>query len=431
MSYENAEIIERENDAILVVDRPSNTWFESYSGVGTNRRAKRVAMVLPDAETARNFLACEKEGVNAQSVTTRRNRTFDPVPSRLRGCIVLYHRYADRDDDGVLKAAFPPPPGIEVSFRWDARAQLYHLQAVTERNGALTTRTVALDPLDRDFAGIVSKTYARFLKTSPAPTQKPGIRCGKHVAAMISMLDDPAAAQYRHWLEGVRRLGLHDRSAADRLVIPGQQFGKDIRSLMLEPVHGRDEVVGTIAYAGGHSISPRRIVIAAQLPETAVHALPGRTADEVIGIPLLADVRIVKASPARSGTVKGTLEYDIEYPLVLMPEPDGTGTDDDKARKLLEANYADVSFDGTLTRTISRLSPGWLLHLVRTLRLGGVDGVDTGYLGDTDVTRMVLLGRRIQPHTPKEVSLHTLWRPGHARRREASIAGGAPPAPNL
>lgn len=418
MPYENVEIIERPQDVIVVMDRPNGgSWFEMYSGIQPSRsRATRLAIVFATRKRADAFLENEaKRHENAQYVTVQRSQSFQSPPARLRGCVMLHDRYVRLNDDAVLKRRYPVPDGIDVSFRWEAKEQVYRLEARTERNGALTTRTVTLPSDAKDFGERVAAAYARFKRTSPAPVMPSGVKCGTHLAGLLIRLDRPAAAEYAHWLARVRKLPLHERSDAGPLLLPGAPLDATMASIRLDAVKGRDEITGKVTYKGANAIMPGHVIIADELPATVLEALRGRTADVLWGSSDHSEIVIGRRVEDAVGTnMKKMPRYEISYPLVPAPDVDGVDGDDARAERVLERNYVDHSFERTLTRSLTALAPTWLLHLLRTLHLAavnGMDGVDAGYIPGCEAERLVLEnGKHIKTHVQARDGLNTLWR---------------------
>jgi hypothetical protein len=421
MAYENTEIIEREHDAILLMDRPTtNSWYEMYSGIPRTRsKAKRLAIMFPTRARAEAYLANEgQEYHNAAHVSVMRRHSFAAAPSRLRGYVMLYDRYSKVDDDAALKARHPVPDGIDVEYRWDAKDQVYRLVAKTERNGVYTTRTVVLHPADKDFADQIAAAYRRFVRTSPAPVNEPGVRCGIHVAKLLSRLERPAAAAYRTWLAKVRSLPLHDRPDAGRLVLPGSPLGDAIESVTLETVRGRDEISARILYKKGNAVTGSRLRIASRMPTTIVHAINGRAASALWGAAELSDVTVGKhRSTARTKEDGEIHEYEVSYRTVPAPDIAGVAGDEDRAEKVLDRNYAEYAFERTLSASFEGLPPTWLLHLVRSLRLSGADGVDVSFVTAAQVARLRLDGKTIRAESQETLALGTLWK--MERRRAA------------
>lgn len=414
MAFANARIIEAAGYSTVVMDRPTTNLLYYYSGLSSKASDAwtELALVCSSRSKAEEVLASDNEIGVGHNFSSRRGRSFPGAAGALKGRAVLYDRYGAFDDDAGIKRTHRPPEGIEVRFRWDGSEQMYRMDAYTEKNGLLVTRTVVLGGGPKEFAADVEKAYARFVRTSPAPKGPRGIRCGTHVADIIRRLEVPASNQLKAWVKTLEATPLHERATVPELILPGWPLDRTIQSVTLRGTRGRDEIDASISYKEGNSVGSACVSIQAELPETVKASLTGQGADRLWGASELSGLRIGRHVQSRDIAGKAPIHtYETTVEMVPMPPPGNIAADEAKALATLRKNYASYTFDKVLETTFGAMPPSWTLHVLRELRVDHRHSVDLGYIPGVEAVRirMNMQNKHVSIEESATARFGTLW----------------------
>lgn len=371
MELKNARIIDVEGWNVIIADRPQAVLLNYYSGLSQVQGDWReIAIVCATAERAQKILKTKSDAEIGMAFTTARSQAFPGVAKALKGRGVIYERNVDVDDDSGIKETYPPPDGIEVRFRWSPKELVHRVDAFTEKNGVIVTRTAVLSPGPRAFEDDLKKAYARFLRTCPAPRGERAMKCGAHLAHVIARLDAPAAAQFHKWMEGLKARSIHDRGNHPNFEITGLAIDPNLQAVTIMGVRGKNEIEGCLRYSNGHQAHRTTMTLRTDIPETIIAALGGRTVSDAIDARELSHARFVRHLQTRpAGKEPTSHDFKIEFPMVTVPIPEGAKGDDDAALRRLRRNYADYTMDQALRGTFMAMPPTWMLHILRTLRV--------------------------------------------------------------
>lgn len=408
MGFQNLRMMRRDGYTILLADLMPYSLF-SY-GIGFNCRAamerqtppRGIAFVFTCEKRADKAFRANSEDAMRHEMTHARRTSHPDMTELLAGWEVFHERNVDHDDDTAIKIKHPVPDGIDVHFRWSPKEQTYRLDAYTEKNGNLITRTVVLPSAPREMAEKIRQSYERFIRTSPAPRSR-SMTWGVHVQRVIDRLEMTVTTDLSRWLDRVTDLPPHKRGEVADFVIPGEYVCPKMQFLRLRAVKGSGLIEGVFGYRKGHRLEHDRLVIKAAIPESMLSGMAGMSAEDVFEADELIGRRIIgHLTPAVCGNDDANvLQLEIETVPVHIPE--GIMPDEEKARRIIAKNYAMMTVDEVLLGTMQSLSPSRILRIIRALK--HEEEVDISHLEGSEVVRLRKNKDHISVKQPKVSTL--------------------------
>jgi len=411
MALTNVAIREIDGMHVAVCDTPPShlLWAAHWTKYNATRKPDGLALVAATRDRLEELLKWADQSV-ATDMTIHRRLGKEAIEREFDRLAIIYDSTGREDDDARIKRVHPVPPGVDVHFRWDHDKQVVRMEAFTEKKGVVVTRSVMLDATGSDVDEKIADAYARFQRTSPAPRNGAGLKCGAHIARLLARANAPAAAELAHWRKMVEATPLHRRGDVRSLILPGEPFGSAVVSIMLEGVKGSCKVSGRVVYKNGNEIADATVTVMGDLPDIVKTALCGRTADHLWGAADLADVTI--GGHLNTGTATGgvtSTTHGVTYAMVDMPHADeGTRDDPEKDLRTLRRNYSGLSCDAVLNGTLGRLDATWLLHVVRTMKRRTDRTADLGYIPEAEALRVTMDDKHIRLQASTRIPLTDL-----------------------
>jgi hypothetical protein len=410
MKLQNARIVEMLGRHVVIADNAVANGGLSPRGCTLSRRGRQpaeMAIVTWSAERAKEILETETLFLGCDT-TMRRTAGNRRIAARLKPRRIVYDGKGD-GDDARIKEENPPPAGIDVSFHWGADGVL-RVEAVTMRNDEIATKVLVVDTDEGgDVGAEIDKVYERLSRIAPAPEVEQGLRCATHVAALVAGLDAPACAHLAWWCAMVAATPRTRRGQLAELRLPAATIDPSMLYVVMKAAKGRDLVETSVQYKHGAVIDGQVIKFRGELPETALSALQGRTAEAIWGDGRLRSVTL--------GEHKGTTipqdgspqhVFGIATTSTAIPVVDNHTMDDDAAATVLRRVYAGYTFDAGLRVALAALSPAWLLHVLRSAFYGRDKTVDLDFAPGLAGVRVMLAGKHLRIERQGSVQMSTI-----------------------
>lgn len=414
MQLTNARIVEMDGRHVVICDNlVAQRHLTPRGGRVTHkgRAPREMAIVTSSRQRAEELTKMAAMFVGAE-ITPLRSAGHQLISRKLHPRLVLFDRRNDDDDDARIKRENPPPPGIDISFRW-CEDDVLRADAVTLKDGEITTRSAIVETsYGSDVAAEIAKVYERFARTSPATQgERQGLRCAAHTAMVLSKLDPPAMAQFTAWRDVVDATPRMSRGKLGTLVLPLGGIDPAMTFVKLKALKGRDLVEAEMHFRDGAVVDSGFLKFTGDLPQSVLAGLPGRSADTVWGQEELRDVVIgeyVTSNPQRDKAPQHVFRMSV--PFADMPPTSSRPCDDLTAAASLQRIYRAHTFDTTLRDMLARLSPAWLLHVLRAAFYADNQLVDLDFIPGGRGVRVRLSNKHLGIVAQGTGELADLWR---------------------